>query len=199
MIRRIDLAGNPNLGVSIAVTDKMALVPPNLGEKMVGVIEECLQVPVIKTPISGSSLAGALAVGNSRGFLLSKFAFDNEIKEIKKSGLEVERIPDRLTAVGNIILANDHGALVNPLLSDESIKVVSETLDVDVVRGSIAKFKINGSVAVATNKGVLVHPSATSEEIEFLEKVMKVPADVGTVNQGTRLVEQAQLPIRMVC
>jgi len=188
MIRRIDLAGNPNLGVSIAVTDKMALVPPNLGEKMVGVIEECLQVPVIKTPISGSSLAGALAVGNSRGFLLSKFAFDNEIKEIKKSGLEVERIPDRLTAVGNIILANDHGALVNPLLSDESIKVVSETLDVDVVRGSIAKFKINGSVAVATNKGVLAHPSATSEEIEFLEKVMKVPADVGTVNQGTRLV-----------
>ena len=102
--------------------------------------------------------------------------------------MDVKRIPDRLTAVGNIILANDHGALVNPLLSDESINVISETLDVDVVRGSIAKFKINGSVAVATNNGVLVHPSATSEEIKFLEKVMKVPADVGTVNQGTRLV-----------
>lgn len=188
MIRRVNLAGNPNLGVSIAVTDKLALAPPKLGEKMVGVLEECLQVPVIKTPISGSSLAGALAVGNSRGFLLSKYAFDKEIETIKKSGLEVERIPDRLTAVGNIILANDHGALVNPLLSDESIEVVSETLDVDVVRGSIAKFKINGSVAVATNKGVLVHPSATPEEIKFLEKTMKVPADVGTVNQGTKLV-----------
>lgn len=188
MIRRVNLAGNPNLGVSIAVTDKLALAPPNLGEKMVGVLEECLQVPVIKTPISGSSLAGALAVGNSRGFLLSKYAFDKEIETIKKSGLEVERIPDRLTAVGNIILANDHGALVNPLLSDESIEVVSETLDLDVVRGSIAKFKINGSVAVATNKGVLVHPSATPEEIKFLEKTMKVPADVGTVNQGTKLV-----------
>ncbi len=188
MIRRVNLAGNPNLGVSIAVTDKLALAPPNLGEKMVGVLEECLQVPVIKTPISGSSLAGALAAGNSRGFLLSKYAFDKEIETIKKSGLEVERIPDRLTAVGNIILANDHGALVNPLLSDESIEVVSETLDVDVVRGSIAKFKINGSVAVATNKGVLVHPSATPEEIKLLEKTMKVPADVGTVNQGTKLV-----------
>ena len=50
MIRRIDLAGNPNLGVSIAVTDKMALVPPNLGEKMVGVIEECLSSSGKKTP-----------------------------------------------------------------------------------------------------------------------------------------------------
>lgn len=188
MIRRVNLAGNPNLGVSIAVTDKLALAPPNLGEKMVGVVEECLQVPVITTPISGSSLAGALAVGNSRGFLLSKYAFDKEIETIKKSGLEVERIPDRLTAVGNIILANDHGALANPLLSDESIEVVSDTLDVDVVRGSIAKFKINGSVAVSTNKGVLAHPSTTPEEIKFLEKTMKVPADVGTVNQGTKLV-----------
>ncbi len=188
MIRRVNLAGNPNLGVSIAATDKVALAPSNLGEKMVQVVEECLQVPVIKTPISGSSLAGALAVGNSRGFLVSKYAFDNEIKIIKESGLEVERIPDKLTAVGNIILANDHGALVNPLLSDESIDVVCETLDVEVVRGSIANFKITGSVAVATNKGVLVHPSATPEEIEFMEKTMKVPADVGTVNQGTRLV-----------
>ncbi|NYB51609.1 MAG: translation initiation factor IF-6 [Methanobacteriaceae archaeon] len=188
MIRRINLAGNPNLGVAIAATDKAALAPPNLGEKMVQIVEECLQAPVIKTPISGSSLAGALAVGNSRGFLVSKYAFDKEIETIKDSGLEVERIPDKLTAVGNIILANDHGALANPLLSDEALEVVSQTLDVDVVRGSIANFKITGSVAVATNKGVLVHPSATPEELDFLEKTMKVPADVGTVNQGTRLV-----------
>jgi len=66
--------------------------------------------------------------------------------------------------------------------------VVSETLDIEVVRGSIANFKIAGSVAVATNKGVLVHPLATSDELEFLEKTMKVPVDVGTVNQGTKLV-----------
>ncbi len=188
MIRRVNLAGNPNLGVYIAVTDKVALAPPNLGEKMVGVVEESLQVPVIKTPISGSSLAGALAVGNSRGFLVSRYAFNTEVNAIKEFGLEVERIPDRLTAVGNIILANDHGAMVNPLLSDEAVDVVSETLDVEVVRGSIANFKITGSVAVATNKGAMVHPQATSDELDFLEKTMNVPVDVGTVNQGMKLV-----------
>lgn len=188
MIRRVNLAGNPNLGVYIAVTDKVALAPPNLGDKMVGVVEESLQVPVIKTPISGSSLAGALAVGNSRGFLVSRYAFNTEVNAIKEFGLEVERIPDRLTAVGNIILANDHGAMVNPLLSDEAVDVVSETLDVEVVRGSIANFKITGSVAVATNKGAMVHPSATSDELDFLEKTMNVPVDVGTVNQGMKLV-----------
>lgn len=188
MIRRVNLAGNPNLGVYIAVTDKVALAPPNLGDKMVGVVEESLQVPVIKTPISGSSLAGALAVGNSRGFLVSRYAFNTEVNAIKEFGLEVERIPDRLTAVGNIILANDHGAMVNPLLSDEAVDVVCETLDVEVVRGSIANFKITGSVAVATNKGAMVHPQATSDELDFLEKTMNVPVDVGTVNQGMKLV-----------
>jgi translation initiation factor 6 len=155
---------------------------------MVGVVEESLQVPVIKTPISGSSLAGALAVGNSRGFLVSRYAFNTEVNAIKEFGLEVERIPDRLTAVGNIILANDHGAMVNPLLSDEAVDVVCETLDVEVVRGSIANFKITGSVAVVTNKGAMVHPQATSDELDFLEKTMNVPVDVGTVNQGMKLV-----------
>ncbi len=33
MIRRINLAGNFNWGVTLAATDKVALAPPNLGEK----------------------------------------------------------------------------------------------------------------------------------------------------------------------
>ena len=67
---------------------------------MVDLITECLGVPVIKTPISGSNLTGALTCGNSNGFVVSKYAFDNEMERIREAGLEVERIPDKLTAVG---------------------------------------------------------------------------------------------------
>lgn len=188
MIRRFNLRGNPNLGVAISTTDQAALVPPNLEDKDLKLMEEALQVPLIKTHISGSNLAGALAVGNSQGFVVSKYAFDREIDAIRETGLAVERIPDRLTAVGNIVLVNDHGALINPLLSDKSAELISSTLDVDVERGKIANFMITGSVALATNKGVLTHPSATPEELKLLESTLKVPADVGTVNRGTRLV-----------
>ncbi|HMK53376.1 MAG TPA: translation initiation factor IF-6 [Methanobacteriaceae archaeon] len=188
MIRRFNLRGNPNLGVTMSVSDQAALVPPNLEEKDLQLIQEALQVPLIQTHISGSNLAGALAVGNSRGFVVSKYAFDREVEMIRDAGLAIERIPDRFTAVGNIILVNDHGAVLNPLLSDKSAELISSTLDVDVERGSIANFKINGSVAVATNKGVLAHPSTTPEELKFLESTLKVPADVGTVNRGTPLV-----------
>ena len=113
---------------------------------------------------------------------------DQEIRNIKDMGVEVEKIPDRLTAVGNIVLANDKGAIVNPLLSDEAVELITQVLDVEVVKGSIAQFKITGAVAVATDKGVLLHPSSSQEDIKLVEKILKVPADVGTVNNGTSLV-----------
>ena len=188
MIRRVNLGGNPNLGVSIAATEKLAIVPPNMGPGIKDLIEESLGVETVETPISGSNLAGALACGNSNGFVVSKYAFDREIEAIRNMGVEVEKIPDRLTAVGNIVLANDFGAIVNPLLSDESVELITQVLDVEIERGSIAKFKITGAVAAATNKGVLVHPSASQEDINWVEKVLKAPADVGTVNNGTALV-----------
>lgn len=188
MIKRLNLGGNPNIGVSIAATEKLALIPPNLTPETVSLIKESLEVETVETLISGSNLAGALTCGNSKGFIVSKYAFDREIEAIKDMGVDVEKIPDRLTAVGNIVLANDSGAIVNPLLSDEAVELVTQVLDVEVVKGSIAKFKITGAVAAATNKGVLLHPSASQEDIELVEKILKAPADVGTVNHGTSLV-----------
>jgi len=188
MIRRANLNGNPNIGVAISTTDKVAIVPSNLSEAMEHLVTETLGVSVIRTPISGSNLAGALAVGNSNGFVVSPYALDSEIEAIKEFDIEVERIPDKFTAVGNIVLANDFGAIVNPLLSDESLEVITDVLDVEVERGSIAKFNITGSVAVATNKGILAHPSASENELAFAEGIMKTTADVGTVNNGIMLV-----------
>ncbi len=188
MIRRINMDGSPNLGVSISVTDKIAIAPPKILDSMEDLITECLGIEVIKTPISGSNLTGALTCGNSNGFIVSKYTFDKELETIREKGIEVERIPDKLTAVGNIVLANDSGALVHPLISDKSVELISDVLDVEVKRGSIANYKITGSVANATNKGVLVHPATPEDEIENLENLFKTPVDVGTVNNGTQFV-----------
>jgi len=188
MIRRINLNGNPNIGVSVSTTDDLAIVPINMLDSATDIIKECLEVDIIKTSISGSSLAGALSVGNSNGILLSRYALDSEIEKIKKSDVDVGRIPDRFTAVGNIILANDNGAIVNPLLSDESVEVIETVLDVDVVKTTVGGFKITGSVGTATNKGALLHPQTSKSELELVEKIMKVSADIGTVNNGVGLV-----------
>lgn len=188
MIRRINLSGNPNLGVYISVTDSVALVPLNIPEPMEKEIKESLEVEVLRTSISGSSLAGALTVGNSNGFLVSRYTMDREVEALQHAGLNVEKMPDRFTAVGNIVLVNDQGALVSPSLSDKSLDMINKVLEVDAQRATLAGFNILGSVASVTNKGALVHPQSTPAEIELVEEVLKVPADVGTVNRGVGLV-----------
>jgi translation initiation factor 6 len=97
-------------------------------------------------------------------------------------------VPGKFTAFGNLILANDYGAVVNPDLPDETIKIVREQLDVPVHRGKIAGLKNVGAVAVATNRGILVHPDASSDEVKFLEDKLGVPAEVGTACGGVKFV-----------
>ncbi len=188
MIRRINLSGNPNLGVYISVTDSVALVPQNTPEKFEDALREALEVEVLRASISGSSLNGALSVGNSNGFIVSNQTMDREIEALAVAGLEVMRIPDRFTAVGNLVLANDKGAVVSPLLSEDSVDVIRKVLEVDVEVSTVAGLNIIGSVGAATNRGALLHPHVSREEMEIIEGALDVSADVGTVNHGVTLV-----------
>jgi len=88
------------------------------------------------------------------------------------------------TAYGNMVLANDYGALIDSRLKEEDAKTVADTLGVEVVRGEIAGLPYVGSLAIATNKGVLTHPLLKEEERKILTDVFKVPVDVGTINCG---------------
>ncbi|MCL2115526.1 MAG: translation initiation factor IF-6 [Methanobrevibacter sp.] len=188
MLKRINLTGNPNLGVYISVTDEIAIVPLNLPVIMENSIKEALEVEVIRSSISGSNLAGALSVGNSKGFIVSPYTFDKEIEILQSNGINVVKIPDKYTAIGNIMALNDNGAIATPLLSDTSVEIIEDVFKLKVERSSIANSNIIGSLAIVTNRGALLHPKTTTEEIEFVEKVFKVPADIGTVGRGIPLV-----------
>ncbi len=188
MLRRINFSGNPNLGVYISVTDNIALIPVSTPEILENTIKEALEVDVLKTPIAGSGLLGALSVGNTKGILLTNQTLDKEIETMKNAGLNVAKLPDKHTAVGNIIIANDKGAIVSPYLSKKAIETIEEVLDVDVKPSKIAEFSIVGSIATVTNKGAILHPQTSENELKLIEDVLKVPADIGTVNRGVGLI-----------
>ena len=188
MLRRINLTGNPNLGVYISVTDQIAIVPFNLPDDMEDSIKEALEVDVIRTTISGSNLCGALTCGNSKGLIVSSYTLDKEIDLLEEAEINVVVIPDKYTALGNIIAVNDYGAIVSPLISEKSINIIEENLDVRVERLEIAGFNIIGSLATVTNKGALIHREASKSELKFVENVFKVDADIGTVGGGINLV-----------
>ncbi len=188
MLKRIDLTGNPNLGVYISVNDDVAIVPLNLPDEKQDIIRETLNVEVIKTSIAGSNLIGALSVGNSNGFLVSPYIEDRELETLESKGLNIIKLEDTFTAVGNIIALNDTAAMVNPNLSKDSIKTIEDELDVEVVPTSISKLDIIGSLMTVTNKGFLLYRDSTPAEINFVEETFKVQGDIGTVGRGITLV-----------
>lgn len=185
VVIRTNFNGNPNLGVYAIATDKYVLVRFDLHQKTVEKLEDVFKVPVLKAKIADSPIIGVFAVGNSNGILVPYFTLDSEIKFLKEElGVVIERVPSKITALGNIILANDKGVVAHPGTERKAIKVIEDVLDIEVVCGKIYRLPLVGSMSVATNKGAIVHPMASDEELEWLSSVLKVPVDIGTVNHG---------------
>ena len=184
-----DIFGNACIGVYSLVNDKIAIVPPQVPEHKRQKVEEWLKVKVVATTIGKSLINGALACSNSNGVILPSFATEDEIEAIKSAvDINVTVMDTKKTAFGNLVLANDKGAVVDPRLDKEVVDKISDALGVEVVKGDIAGLPYVGSLATASNKGVMAHPELKEEERKVLNDVLKVPVDVGTVNCGVPYV-----------
>lgn len=180
-----NIFGSACIGVYSLATDRMVIVPPQFPKTKAQRLEEWLETNVVRTTVGGSVLVGALACANSNGIILPHFVREEEIETIKSAlDINVAVMDTKKTAYGNLILANDYGAIVDPRLKGEDMKKVADTLGVETVPGEIAGLPYVGSLAVATNKGVLAHPLLREEEQKVLVNVLKVPVDLGTVNCG---------------
>jgi translation initiation factor 6 len=179
------IVGSACIGVYSLANEKIVIIPKMVPLKKAERTADWLKVKLVHTSISGSVLAGAFACANSNGILLPNSIREEEfavIKSLFEGNMTV--METKKTAYGNLVLANDHGAVVDPRFREPEIRQIAETLGVDAVPCEIAGLPYVGSLAVATNKGVLAHPLLKDEERKILESVFKVPVDVGTVNCG---------------
>lgn len=184
-IYQSSIVGSPSIGVYSLTTDEMVVIPRLVMLRKAEEFEKQLNVELVHTTIGGSPLLGVLASANSKGLLLPHFVRDREVEALTSvfEG-DFTVMETKKTAYGNMILANDYGALVSPRLSKSEIQKVSDILGVEAVKGRIAGLPYVGSLAVATNKGILTHPLLKDSERKILEDVFNVPVEVGTVNRG---------------
>ncbi len=181
-----DVFNNASIGIYCLANDQLAIVPPQVPQSKREKLGEWLNVKVVATTIGKSLVNGALACSNSNGVILPPFATDDEIGAIKSAvpDINIVVMDTKRTAYGNMVLANDKGAVVDVRLGPDVMAKISDTLGVEVVGGDIAGLPYVGSLATATNKGVLAHPLIKEDEQKVLSDVLKVPVDVGTVNCG---------------
>jgi translation initiation factor 6 len=185
-----DVFNNASIGIYCLANDCLAIVPPQIAPTKREKLAEWLKVPVVAITIGKSLVDGALACSNSNGVILPPFAAEDEIEAIKSAvpDINITVMDTKRTAYGNMVLANDKGAVVDNRLGADIIAKISDALGVEVVGSDIAGLPYVGSLATATNKGVLAHPLITEDEQKVLSDVLKVPVDVGTVNCGVPYV-----------
>jgi len=185
--------GDPNLGIFFACNEKICLVPKSIETKNIRNIKKCLKVETVKIKIAESDLIGIFCALNSNGILVSDLIKDGELKELKNKiksfDMNVEKISSKYSAIGNLILCNDKGAIISKLISRKEKRKIEDCLGVEVEYAKIAKLNIVGSCGIATNKGCLLHRDVKANEINRVEDILKVNADIGTVNFGSPFVK----------
>ena len=192
MLKISRTSGNPNLGVFSRVNENFAFIATNHSDEFASEVEEHLDVQVIKTSVAGSFVVGSLMATNSNGAVVSSLIEIREYDRIKKH-LNVALLRDEMNAAGNNILANDHGAIINPRIDSTTMKDIEDALGVECVQATIAGVHTVGSVCCATNRGAVIHPGATKEEIDLIKDVLKVEAVRTTLNHGCRIVSSGAI------
>lgn len=179
-----DIFGDPNVGIFSFANEKIAVLPAGISPKKQESYREALGTEVCAIGIADSRLVGVYISGNSNSILLPYIATNDEVSKLRSTGARIAIIDEKKTALGNIILCNDYGAMVDPRLKPKTVSAIEKALKVPVKPGTIGGLPQVGSLATASNKGVLANPIIEDSEKKHLSEVLKVPVTVGTVNSG---------------
>src|SRR3989338_7924783 len=111
MMLKTNFFGDGNIGLYGYASDKYCLL--GCGPKGLKKIREALRVPVHASTFMNTQFAGMFSAGNSRGIVASKLIY--EIKRLEEK-MDVLALDTRYTALGNLVLMNDKGIILSPLL-----------------------------------------------------------------------------------
>ena len=185
----LDVYRSPNIGVFIEANETHLLVPYGFASTKAKKISSVLNVDFVHTSIGDSRLIGSLLAMNNNGIIVSRLMSYAEINSLSKNtGLNVSQLDSKYTALGNLIVANDKGGLISPLLSNQDSKLISDVLGVPLESMTVASYDLVGSVVAATNSGAIVHPEALDSELEQINSILRVKASLGTINGGVPFV-----------
>lgn len=191
MSLRVNFDGNNDIGVFAKLTNSYCIVGIGGSQNLFSVIESEVSVPVIHASISGCRIIGRLTAGNRHGLLVPMSTTDQELQHLRNSlpdSVKIQRVEERLSALGNVIACNDYVGLIHPDLDRETEEILTDVLKIETLRQTVADNVLVGTYCALNNQGGLLHPRTRIEHQNELSSLLQIPLVSGTINRGSDMV-----------
>jgi len=129
MAFRTNFENSNEIGCFAKLTNSYCLVASGGSENFYSVFEKELgvHIPVVHASIGNTKTVGRMTVGNKNGLLVPMMTTDMELQVLRNSlpdSIKIQRVEERLSALGNSIAVNDHVALIHPELDKNTEEIL---------------------------------------------------------------------------
>jgi len=184
-IELIDFLGSQHIGVPLFAAEAYAFSPVASPAKFIELMKRRLKVDVT---LVSDTILGSLVAGNSYGLVVSEVISTEVLDQLKSINMPVYQAPE-FFAFGNVVLVNDHGGIISPIVPSSIRKKISDTLNVPIEPKTIANSDLVGSLAYVNNYGGLFSPLSNEDEIAEIKAVLKLKTvGIGSVNKGSEFI-----------
>jgi translation initiation factor 6 len=131
----VEISDDPHTawGNNVLLSEKIAMVNPDIHKDSLKLIEDTFQVEAVKGTIAGIKTIGSIAVLNSKGMVVHPKASEEDLdrlKELFKVDPYISTANFGSPYLGASIIANDLGALVGSKSSGVELNRIENSLDI---------------------------------------------------------------------